>query len=779
MRHSKGSRSKSRRSKSRKKSPQKTWRSKLLKFFGVVFGILILTLMAGFGVVDYTVTQKFSGKKWALAARVYARPLELYVGAKVSDETLKAELSQLSYQPVSYLSSPGQVIYQRSKTEIYLRKRTVNGRTYPAQKIQVQTRQQTIASLRVNGKATSDIVVVEPLEIGAIYPASGEDRILTRLEDIPPLLGETLIAVEDKNFIHHHGISFKAIARAMVVNLRSGEIVQGGSTLTQQLVKNLYLSNERSISRKVIEALMTISLELHYSKAEILETYINEVYLGQAGRRGIHGFALASQFYFDEPIENLNTQQVALLVGLVKGASYYNPRRNPERATARRNTVLDVMAESGLISAHEARDLSKKPLAVTKTPSSQHAYPAFIDLVKQQLLRDYELEDLQSEGLQVHTTLSPSLQSVLENGLSKRLSSLEKGYKINRGSLQGAGILTAVGSAEVLAVIGDRNPRYKGFNRALNAKRPVGSLIKPAIYLAALESGDYSLATTVDDSEVAVDLGQGNVWRPNNFDNKDHGHIPLYNALAQSYNQSAARVGMSVGLREVFNAIERLGIDEPLPQVPAILLGAVELSPYDMSHFYHTIANDGIYSPLRAVRSVYTSEGEWLQRYPLEASERIEPADAYFIDFALQVAARQGTAKSIYSTISPDIALAGKTGTTNDQRDSWFAGYSGNLQGVFWVGTDDNQPLPLTGSSGALRIWTDVFSKASLDGINKVKPSSVEYYWIDSQSGLLSKSRCQNAVSLPLLKGHQPKTKSRCVPVSGTKKPWWQRLWGN
>ncbi|GAB2190439.1 penicillin-binding protein 1B [Sessilibacter sp. MAH1] len=764
--------------KSRSKKTKRSFKQKLFRFFLYCTFIFITVSLIGFAIIDYTVTQKFDGRKWALAARVYARPLEIYPGANLTIEMLKDELSGLSYRFVANPASPQQAAFGSSAAEIYLPARKVNEQRFEAQKIRVEFANNRIERVTSNGKPLTDVVLFSPMEIGAIYPATGEDRILVRLQEIPPLLGEALIAVEDKNFVNHHGISLKSIARAILANLQAGQLVQGGSTITQQLVKNLYLSNERSLTRKLLEAAMTISLELHYSKAEILETYINEVYLGQAGRRAIHGFALASKFYFNKSVDQLNTEEIALLVGMVKGASYYNPKRHPERAKNRRDTVLTVMADNGLIEKSQAEQLAAKKIALAPAEQNQHAFPSFIDVVKEQLLRDYQLEDLQSEGLQIYTTLAPSLQRSVEKTIQQKLSDLERSYSITRNTLQSSAVFTAVGSGEILAVVGDRNTSFDGFNRALNAKRPIGSLIKPAVYLTALESRRYTLATPLDDSPVNIVVEQNKTWQPQNFDHQSHGQVPLFSALANSYNQSAARLGMDLGVDRISSTVKRLGIDAEIPQVPALILGSLDLTTYQMSNFYHTIANDGIYTPLRAIRSIYTPDGKRLQRFGLESKEVVASENAYLLDFALQINAHQGTGKSIYNTLPESLAVAGKTGTTNDQRDSWFAGYSGDLLGVVWVGADDNQPLPLTGSTGALNIWKDVFRQVPTRGIEKLKPARIDFQWVDAQTGLISGPNCKQALSLPFIDGTEPSQKARCEYIQTPVKPWWRRILG-
>lgn len=769
----------------RKKSTGRSHHSrslfKLLFFYGCCLALIAAGLWLLY--LDHIVRQKFDGKKWSLPARVYARPLELYEGLPMTPNLLERELNALGYRWVDSVSKPGQVSRhsagEYTRYQIYTRGFNFwDGQDRP-QKFEVLLGPVGVARL-ISDSVALPLVRLEPEQIGGIYPTQKEDRLLVQLKDLPPLLGETLLAVEDKNFLHHWGVSPVAIARAAWVNFRSGRVVQGGSTLTQQLVKNFYLSHERSLTRKIQEAAMSVLLEWHYSKAEILETYVNEVFLGQSGARAIHGFGLASQYYFQLPVGELDAPRVALLVGLVKGASYYNPWRNPERALKRRNLVLDVMHREGLIDAAELGRAKSAPLGVVKAGSrSQTTYPAFVDLVKRQLSRDYKPEDLQSEGLRIFTTLSPMVQRQAEEAVSKRLAALERDYQTKQ--LQGAMVVTSVGAGEVLAVVGDRNPRYAGFNRALDARRPVGSLMKPLVYLAALEQpARYHLGTVISDAPVTVQSKDGELWQPQNYSHKSHGEVPLLQALVHSYNQATARLGMQVGLDKVAYTLERAGFSGRIPAVPAMTLGAIEMSPIEVAEIYHTLAAEGTYTPLRAIRDVLTATGEPLKRYPLTIEQRFNEAAAFQLQYALQAVLREGTGRAVYHRFPADLPLAGKTGTTNDQRDSWFAGFSGEHLAVSWVGRDDNSPMPLTGSGGALKVWADLMSQLPTLGVNLEPPESITFDWIDASTGLLSAEGCEGALWLPMVTRYSPTEAVACRLQQQKKqqeRSWWHRFW--
>jgi len=751
-----------------RKTPKKRplWKKSLF-VAGLLCSIVLITWVA---YLDIQVRSKFDGKKWSIPARVYGRSLEVYEGLPLSSRAFEQELSALGYQFVKRVSQPGQVAKQGHRYHVYTRGFTFWDKVDSAQKYTI-----TLNNGQVSHLKTSDpsqlLMRFEPQEIGSIYPAHGEDRVLLRLADIPALLGETLIAVEDRDFLRHHGISVKGIARAMLANIRAGGMVQGGSTLTQQLVKNFYLNQRRSLWRKIQEAFMSVLLEWRYEKSDILEAYLNEVYLGQNGPRGIHGFGLASQHYFNQPIKSLKTHQIALLIGVVKGASYYNPWKHPERAQARRDLVLQIMASHQLISADAFKKAKAKPLDIIENNQRRLGdYPAFLDLVKRQLREDYRDEDLQSEGLRVFTTLAPSVQAEAEKAIAERLKKFS--YR-KQDTLQAAAVITAVGSGEVLAIVGGRDPRFSGFNRALDAERPIGSLIKPAVYLSALNQPErYQLTSLLDDSPVTIDLPNGTQWQPRNFSRSSHGDVLLYQSLARSYNQSTARLGMDVGIDNVASTLSLLGLKKSVPLLPSLLLGATPLSPFEVSHLYHTLAADGIYTPLRSIRSVLDAHGVPLQRYPLVSEPRISAQQIHLMHYALQATMRTGTGAKAYTILPGDLIVAGKTGTTNKQRDSWFAGYSGDHLGVVWIGRDDNGPTPLTGSSGALLVWADIFKQLSTRSVAHNPPEDIQYFWVDGHSGLRSHERCEGAQLVPYVKGTEPQETAACDWLDNPIKHW-------
>jgi penicillin-binding protein 1B len=731
------------------------WAIKLSLVGLVVFAVFAVYL-------DAVVQEKFSGKRWTVPAKVYARPLELFVGQKLAKDDFLKELDALGYRRENALSGPGGVSVAGNNIELHSRGFQFYESTEPSQRVRVRFSGDYVAGLSQASGANLAVARLEPLMIGGLYPAHQEDRLLIKLEQVPPYLVETLVAIEDREFFNHFGVSPKGIARAVWVNATAGQLRQGGSTLTQQLVKNFFLTNERTLSRKATEAMMAVLLELHYDKQDILEAYLNEVFLGQDGQRAVHGFGLASQYFFSQPLSELKLDQVALLVGMVKGPTFFNPRRNPERALARRNLVLDVLAEQGVASLDAVTAAKQKPLGITQRGSlADSSFPAFLDLVKRQLREDYQEQDLTEEGLRIFTSFDPILQLKAESALAdslKRLSGRKGVDQVEAGM-----VVTSPESGEVQAVVGSRQPRFAGFNRALDAVRPIGSLIKPAIYLTALERpSQYTLTSLLEDQPFSIKGQDGQVWSPQNFDRKAHGTIYLYQGLVNSYNLSTAKLGLEVGVPQVLKTLSRLGVEHEWPAYPSMLLGAGALSPMGVATMYQTMANGGFSTPLRSIRNVLTAEGEPLKRYPFQIQQRFDAGAIYLLQNAMQRTMTEGTGRSVYSQLPRSLALAGKTGTSNDSRDSWFAGFSQDVLAVVWLGRDDNGPTPLTGATGALQVWTDFMRKADPLPLDMPMPENVVQAWIDASSGQGTDPSCPNAVQVPYIRGSQPVAGPAC-----------------
>jgi penicillin-binding protein 1B len=724
---------------------------------------LIATFVAYLAYQDFTVRKAFEGKRWALPARVYASPAELFAGFKGDAEQLEWLLTQLRYRRDTDFSSQG--VYARKGADIVLRTREFKfwDKVEPSRQVRIRfSGGQVSAITQVEENKSLPLLRLEPVQIGSFYPALKEDRVLIKLSQAPDLLLKALFSVEDRNYYEHFGISLKGIARAVWANIRAGGIVQGGSTLTQQLVKNFFLSSERTWWRKINEIVMALILDARYSKDEILEAYLNEIYLGQDGARAIHGFGLASEYYFSRSLGDLDLHHIALLVSLVRGPSYYDPLKWPDKAKNRRDLVLDEMVEQGHIEASVAAAAKSRGLDVVKNPHQAITrYPAFLDLVKRQLQQEYRPEDLTSEGLRIFTTLDVGVQRYLESSAEATLSKLDQ--RTRSTELETAAVVTRRETGDIVAMLGSRDPEAAGFNRALDATRQIGSLYKPVVYLTALlNPRKYTLVTPLQDNAIRIRTPEGRSWAPRNYDNREHGAVPLHTALAHSYNLATVRLGMEVGVAQTVKTLRKLGIDKPVETVPALLLGTAALTPFEVAQMYQTLASDGFFIPLRAIQAVTAQDGKTLQRYGLSVKQAIDSAAVYLVNTALREVMRDGTGKPAYAYLPRDFDVAGKTGTTNDFRDSWFAGFTGDYLGVVWIGRDDNQPAKLTGAQGALQVWAATMRRASREPVRLEPPENVEVVWVDRVTGSRTDETCPTAGSFAFIAGSAPVGSTAC-----------------
>ncbi|WP_231745295.1 MULTISPECIES: penicillin-binding protein 1B [Microbulbifer] len=709
-----------------------------------------LALVAYMVYLDVQLRERLDSRQYQLPARVFARPLILREGMVMRPDELQDEFTALNYREKQTLSEPGQWTREGMDYRVWRRDFVHADGREPAEVVSFRLRNDELSNLRgESGEALREFRL-DAATIGTLL-GGGDDRNPVRFADIPPLLANTLIAVEDQDFLNHFGVSPRGIARAMVANLRAGAVVQGGSTITQQLVKNIFFDHKPSLWRKFNEALMAVLMELHYDKPYILQEYINEVWLGQQGSRAIYGFGLASEFYFQKPLDTLEPHEMALLVGLAKGASYYNPWRNPERALERRNTVLDVMQQQELISAEQHQRYRAMPLGVASAAgAAQNPYPAFTERLLQELRPFYSYEELRTAGLRIYTTLAPSVQKLVEDAISNGAARLEKDRGIQSDSLQAATVVVDNETGNVLAMVGDRRPSYPGFNRALEARRQVGSLIKPAVFLTALERPhQYNLATLIEDAPIRVEAPDGQVWMPSNFGNQSHGQTPLYLALAKSYNQATARLGLDLGLENVRQTIRRLGVQADLPRVPSLFLGAVELTPFEVAGMYQTFANGGESVELRTLLAVSDANGDQVQQFRRKADRNVDAVPAFLLRYGLEQVMREGTGKSAMRRLPGSVAFAGKTGTTNDYRDSWFAGFSPDVTAVVWLGRDDNDRTSLTGATGSLSIWTEIMRKLPHRHGRVAAPRGVEYKTVNDRGQFMDPRYCEGGRNMP------------------------------
>lgn len=730
---------------SKAKQPKRhRWWLRLLKF-GFYSGLFLSLGVVGYLIyLDRTITKTFEGRRWSVPAQVYAQPLELHAGARLSRGELQIELQRLGYRQHANLPTPGTFKRRGADLQIYLRAFQFMERARGSQRITVSFRRDYVQ--RITG-ASGEIPLIrlDPATIGSFFASHGEDRLILTPQEVPPLLSQGLKSIEDRNFDQHIGFSPRGILRAFIVNLRAGERQQGGSTITQQLVKSYFLDNSRTVERKLREVAMAIILDARFSKEDLLTAYINEIFLGQNGSRAIHGFGLGAQFYFNKPLSELAVDEIATLISIIRGPSFYNPFRHPARAKKRRNRILATLYKDGLIDRTQHDIGQAQPLGVVASPTSGGAYyPAFMDQVRAELREQYDLATLSSQGLRIFTTIKPRKQESVQKAVSITLNEIEQDRGIEAGVLQAAAVVADSQTGEIHALVGGRKGRVDGFNRALNAHRPVGSLIKPVVYLTALESGLH-LASLVKDEPITIAPKYGEAWTPKNFDGKYRGELPLVRALAQSLNLATVHLGTQIGLERIQQRFQDLVGHAPKNRYPSFLLGAESLSPIEMLELYGNFASGGFRTPPKAVIAVLNEQGRTVSNHPFILEQTIESQYAAALNRALEITMAKGTGRS-----SPFAkqGVAGKTGTSNDNRDSWFAGFDNSQVTVVWVGRDDNKITGLTGASGALRLWNAMARADRIDPL--IHPPDENLVEIEFETGLRANAYCADVVSIPV-----------------------------
>ncbi|MCW4783531.1 bifunctional glycosyl transferase/transpeptidase [Enterobacter chuandaensis] len=719
--------------KGRKPRGKRGWFWLLLKLF-----IVFVVLMAIYGVyLDQKIRSRIDGKVWQLPAAVYGRMVNLEPDMSISKNEMVKLLEATQYRQVSKMTRPGEFTVQAKSIEMIRRPFD-----FPDSK-----EGQVRARLTFDGDRLETIenmdndrqfgfFRLDPRLITMLSSANGEQRLFVARNGFPDLLVDTLLATEDRHFYEHDGISLYSIGRAVLANLTAGRTVQGASTLTQQLVKNLFLSSERSYWRKANEAYMAVLMDARYSKDRILELYMNEVYLGQSGDNEIRGFPLASLYYFGRPVEELSLDQQALLVGMVKGASIYNPWRNPKLALERRNLVLRLLQQQQVIDQELYDMLSARPLGVQPRGGVISPQPAFMQMVRQELqskLGD-KVKDL--SGVKIFTTFDSVAQDAAEKAAVEGIPALKKQRKLS--DLETAMVVVDRNTGEVRAMVGGAEPQYAGYNRAMQARRSIGSLAKPATYLTALSQPNlYRLNTWIADAPISLRQPNGQVWSPQNDDKQFSGQVMLVDALTRSMNVPTVNLGMALGLPAIVDTWQKLGVaKDQLHPVPAMILGALNLTPIEVAQAFQTIASGGNRAPLSALRSVIAEDGSVLyQSFP--QAERAVPAQAaYMTLWTMQQVVQRGTGRQLGAKY-PGLHLAGKTGTTNNNVDTWFAGIDGREVVITWVGRDNNQPTKLYGASGAMSIYQRYLANQSPVPLNLVAPEDIVDMGVDGSGNFV------------------------------------------
>ena len=719
--------------------------------------------------LDQELVQRFSGRRWEIPSKIYSDSFTLYAGSEVSPLGLLERLDRLDYRRIDGdVAHAGEYRYQpgQRRLDVFLHNFNYPSATIHGFPARIDLEGAKVASItRLDVAQAIDSIELEPQTLAGIYDQAAEERRVVKIGEVPKILVQSVLAAEDKRFFEHHGIDARGVFRALFANLKSGRVVQGGSTLTQQLIKNFFLTGSRTMKRKITEAAMALLVEWHYGKLEILEAYLNEIYLGQRGSRALYGVWEGAQFYFGKEPKDLSVGEAAMLAGLIRSPGRLSPAKNPEPARRRRDEVLRALLEAGDIPDDEYRQALAEPLPERAPATEPTDAPYFVDYVRSELDEDYPTDTLTSEGFRIFTTLDPLLEREAETAVARGLSALEKRYPAlgkKHEPLQAALLAVQPHTGEIKAMVGGRSYAQSQFNRVTDAKRQPGSIFKPIVFLAAFEQEEQQGARRFTPTRRIPDTPftwqyEGRSWSPQNYKQEYHGEVTLRQALELSLNSATARLAEEVGLDRIHDVAVRLGLPEDLPELPAMVLGGVEVTVYEMAEAFATIANLGFRTETNAIRAVLDGDGDSIERNTLGASQAVSPRVAYMVTSLMEGVLDRGTARQA-RTGGIGFAAAGKTGTTNEGRDAWFVGFTPDLLVIVWVGFDHDDALGLSGAQAALPIWIDFMKSATAGqpGTPFLVPPGIQTAAIDPASGERATSRCPQRIEESFLEGEAP-----------------------
>ncbi|MBW2371511.1 MAG: PBP1A family penicillin-binding protein [Deltaproteobacteria bacterium] len=743
----------------------------------------LVVLVGGFGVgflvggrlvqLDRVVVGRFEGQRFRVPSRVLSAPTILYPGVDIERIGLRNLLDRLGYRSEVQRGrldlgrlAIGHQAWAKGGARVHLR-----GFDHPTRPERPRD-----VLLRLDGKVVREIrelpegrplgaVLLEPEPVGSYYGPDREQRDLVQLADVPQHLVDAILAVEDQRFQSHHGVDVRRIVGAAIANVKAGSIRQGGSTLTQQLAKNFFLSHDRTLRRKLDEAAMAMIMEARYAKDEILEAYLNEIYLGQRGATAVHGVGEAARYYFGKPVRHLRAAESALLAAIIQSPNATSPFRHEEKAVERRNLVLALMHDQGRLDAASYREAREDPLVLAARTQEIRGARYFLDALRRQLPEVYGPDTLTSEGLRIYSTLDFRLQQAATDALVSGLEDLEKRHpRLRRDDparrLQGCLIALRPQTGEILALVGGRSYGVSQFDRCTQARRPAGSAFKPFVYVAALEpraGGPHiTLASVLDDSPLRVDLPTG-PWEPENFDHKFHGMVSVREAMERSLNVATARLAQDVGIGRVADTARRLGVESPLPAVPSLALGAADVSPLEMARAYATLAGGGVRPEIRTFEDLVDANGNTVARRDIGFRRVIDGGTAWLTVSLLEGVVERGTAYGVRRS-GLQGPVAGKTGTSDDERDAWFVGFTPELVVAVWVGFDEPQSLGISSSRVAVPIWTRFVVEATGGSVRGsfLPPPEIRELDIEPDTGALALSGCPVARREYFLIGTEP-----------------------
>jgi penicillin-binding protein 1B len=717
---------------------------------------------------------KFELRRLSLPTRVFADYTPLRGGVPLAPDDLIDKLRRLGYrQQAQSLAQPGDFVAGKSEIDVFTRAFTHPSGSYPSQRVRVRFRGSMVDAVVSMPEGRSvDNAAIEPELLTSILSDQLENRRPVTLDQVPKHLQGAVIATEDIRFWYHPGIDPIGIFRALFRNVRARGVAQGGSTLTQQLVKNYYLTSERTFRRKIMEGIMAVILDAKYSKREILEAYLNDIYLGRNRSISIMGVGEAAHYYFGKPVSSITVSEAALLASMIRSPNNYSPFVSPARALTRRNTVLHLMLEQGKIdkATYDQAVAAPLPNRPFRDRVGLTSIPFYVDRVLQEMSRDYGIKDVKGRGLQIYTAIDLAAQDTAARTLEGGLSNLERSRRRLRNAsspLQGVIIHVDVPTGEIRALVGGRNYDLSQFNRALNARRQVGSLFKPFVYLTAFEpslSGhNITPATLVSDTRMVLKRSFSADWSPRNYQDEYHGTVTVQEALEQSMNSATVRVGLACGISSTIKTAHTLGVTSDLDDSnPSIVLGAVDLPPIEMADSFSTIARLGSRLPLRTIRFVTDDRGKVVSAGDAVQPVQVFPArDVYVLLNVMKAVLDRGTAAGARDMGFQDTA-AGKTGTTNDARDAWFIGFTPGTLALTWVGFDDNSIVGLSGGQAAVPIWTRYMQAVTAGHPNAdwIAPGGIVTTSVDEASGGTATPNCpaRSVVVEAFKDGTQPTT---------------------
>jgi penicillin-binding protein 1B len=749
------------------------WLGRIPAWMRVGGAVLFLTSAALGGIVarelgqlDRIVRARFEGTLFRVPSRVLSAPLILYPGLDQALIDLHGTLERLGYREAS---EGGLALgrYRWSERELRIHRRAFEhpSRPEPARLVAISFSGRSIESIRdLQSRREIGALFLEPEAVGAYYGPDREQRELVRISDVPQQMRDAVMAIEDQRFYSHIGLDFWRIGGAVAANVRARSVVQGGSTLTQQLVKNFFLTPDRRLGRKLQEAAMALIVEARYPKDAILEAYLNEIYLGQRGATQVHGVGEAAHFYFGKPVEDLSLAECATIAGLIQSPNRLSPHRSPEAATARRDLVLRLMLQQGRISEEEFAEAMAEPMRVARITPDLRDARFFLDALRRELPNYYGEETLAAEGLRIYSTLDLRLQRAASHVIREELSRLEKSSRVlapkSGQRLEACLVALRPQTGEVLALVGGRDYAASQFDRCTQARRPAGSLFKAFVYAAALEPASgvpaITLASTLDDSPLIVPVWRGN-WTPQNFDHEFHGFVSVRTAFEKSYNVATARLAQQIGIPRVREMARRLGVESPLPSVPSLALGSADVTPLELARAYATFASGGVRPRVRTFEDVIDDTGTTLERQPIEFERVLDAGTAFLVTSLMQGVVDRGTGSGVRA-VGISGPVAGKTGTSNEERDAWFAGFTPEMVVVLWVGFDEPRSLGQAAARIAVPIWARFLREATggeVAGVFPV-PGDIAELEIDPATGALALDDCPARQPEFFLRGTEP-----------------------